>query len=192
MLLNAYPYGSKVYGTADAESDTDLILVVDKAPDPEIQHTMPGVDLTVWTADEFQRLLSEHDPSALECWFLPDNKAVVTREFRFSLDRGKLRQSFSAKASNSWVKAKKKIDVHGELRIGRKSLFHAIRLLSFGIQIASFGRILHYDEVNSVWRMILEQGFDSWAPYKEHWQGYYNTMHSTFRLAAPMTKEGDE
>lgn len=192
MILNIYPYGSRVYGTADRESDTDLILVADFAHEQETQAKWPGIDLTIWTAAEFQRLLSEHDPSALECWYLPAEMAIRSREFEFKLDLGKLRRSFSAKASNSWVKAKKKIDVHGDLRLGRKSLFHSLRILGFGLQIARFGRLLHYDEENSVWRTVMEQGFTSWQPYKDHWQKYYNSLHSEFKVAAPLPEGEDE
>jgi predicted nucleotidyltransferase len=190
MIVNIYPYGSRVYGTADEKSDTDLILVSDSASEPEVQRKWPGIDVTIWTVEEFQRLLDEHDPSALECWFLPDDMAIRSRgyEFKFKLDRGKLRRSFSAKASNSWVKAKKKMEIHGELRLGMKSLFHSLRLLGFGIQIAGFGELLHYNEENSVWRTIVEQGFTSWQPYKDYWQKYYNNLHSEFKLVAPLPK----
>lgn len=194
MILGIFPYGSQVYGTTDENSDTDLIQVVDKAPRSETQFHLPGIDITVWTADEFQRLLQEHDPSALECWFLPNDKVIRTDEFefQFDLDLGRLRRSFSAKASNSWVKAKKKMEIHGKFRIGIKSLFHSLRLLRFGIQIAKFGKLLHYNEENLVWKTIVEQGFTSWQPYKDHWQEYYNRLHSEFKAVAPLAKGEQE
>ena len=185
MILCVFPYGSKVYGTADPQSDTDLILVVDNDSEPEAQYKLPGVDLTVWTVNKFQQLLLGHDPVALECWYLPKDMAFCSRNFVFDLDLGKLHKSFSAKASNSWVKAKKKMEVHGEFRIGMKSLFHSLRLLGFGIQIAKFGKLFMYNEENSVWRDIVAQNFDSWRAYKDYWQPYYNRLHSEFRLVAP-------
>jgi hypothetical protein len=187
MILRVFLYGSRVYGTTDKESDTDLIMVSDDAGQPETQMKWPGTDVTVWSSSEYQRLLDAHDPSALECWFLPESLVAGSGgDFSFSLDTGMLRRSFSAKASNSWVKAKKKMEVHGDLRLGRKSLFHSMRILGFGIQIARFGRLLHYNEENSVWQRISEQDFGSWTQYKEHWQDHYNRLHSEFRLAAPM------
>jgi predicted nucleotidyltransferase len=191
MILNIYPYGSRVYGTAEAYSDTDLILVTDFSHDQESQHDWPKIDLTIWTAATFQRLLDAHDPSALECHFLPSDLKICSRHFDFKLDLEKLRRSFSAKSSNSWVKAKKKIDLHHEYNLGMKSLFHSIRLLSFGIQIARFHDIIGYNEVNSVWEKIKEQDFRTWNEYKEYWQPYYNQLRTEFRLTAPLPK-GEE
>lgn len=203
MILNIYPYGSRVYGTADEKSDTDLILVSDFAHEQETQAHWPGTDLTIWTAAEFQRLLEEHDPAALECHFLPNNMAIRSREFEFKLDLGKLRRSFSAKSSNSWVKAKKKIEVHREWRLGLKSLFHSLRILVFGIQIAANGRIVDYNGANPYWREIWQQFEESlsiclpqpslgWTPYKERWQSIYNSLRTEFRLAAPLPEGEDE
>jgi len=196
MILNFFSYGSRVYGVADAESDTDLILVVDDLQDPEIQHNLLGADLTIWTVGEFQRLLDAHDPSALECHFLPDAIAIRSREFEFKLDIEKLRRSFSEKSSNSWVKAKKKIEVHDDWRTGLKSLFHSLRLLEFGIQIATHGRIVDYSSANGYWRTIKNQlygladfrNFTSWQDFKEYWQPKYNKLRSEFRVAAPIER----
>ncbi|MGW8181205.1 MAG: hypothetical protein ACWGQW_20945, partial [bacterium] len=104
---------------------------------------------------------------------------------RFTLDLAKLRKSFSAKASNSWVKAKKKIEVHQEYRLGRKSLFHCLRILEFGTQIAMRGRIVDYSAANLVWEKIQEQGFETWQEYKDYWQPIYNNARTAFRLLAP-------
>jgi predicted nucleotidyltransferase len=199
MILNIYPYGSKVYGTADEKSDTDLIMVSDFSHEQETQALWPGIDLTIWTAAKYQRLLNEHDPSALECWFLPYEMAIRSREFEFKLDLGKLRRSFSAKSSNSWVKAKKKIEVHGEWRLGLKSLFHSLRIMEFGLQIAMGGRIRDYAAANDFWKTIIEQRdgradwrqFTSWADFKEYWQPHHNRLQSDFRLAAPLP-EGED
>jgi len=200
MIMNIYPYGSRVYGTADEKSDTDLILVADSADEPDAQIHWSGVDLTIWTAAEFQWLLNEHDPAALECWFLPNDMAVRSSEFEFKLDLSKLRRSFSAKSSNSWVKAKKKIEVHNEFRLGLKSLFHSLRILDFGLQIANTGKIVDYSASNDRWRTILQQRdgvagwnrcFTSWQCYKEYWQPHYNRLRTEFRLVAPLA-EGEK
>jgi len=199
MILDIYPYGSRVYGVADEKSDTDLILVTDFSHEQETQHYWPGIDLTIWTAAEFQRLLDAHDPSALECWFLPYEMAIRSHIsiFNFKLDLAKLRRAFSAKSSNSWVKAKKKIDVHGEWRLGLKSLFHSLRLLEFGLQLAYGGRIRDYSAANGHWELIQKQHRefstdDGWKPFKDYWQPHYNSLRTDFRIAAPLPEGENE
>lgn len=186
-LLNTYLYGLFVYGTNDEESDVDYIYIVDHQDNDEEQFLLGKTNITIYPVDYFQSKIDNHDVSALECYFLPEKYKIELHRFNFTLDLEKLRRSFSEKSSNSWVKAKKKIDVHKEYRIGMKSLFHSIRIISFGIQIVKFGMI-HYNEVNSTWRQIKEQNFKTWAEYKNYYQEFYNKLHSEFRLIAPLDK----
>lgn len=185
-LLNIYLYGSHVYGTTDEQSDVDYIFVVDHQKEKESQTFAGRFNVTSYPVDYFQELLDRHSVSALECFFLPEKLKIELHNFSFSLDKTKLRQSFSAKASNSWVKAKKKIDVHQEYRIGMKSLFHSLRILNFGIQIAQAGRIVSYATTNNYWNKISAQDFQKWQPYKDHWQAEYNRLKSEFKRVCPM------
>jgi hypothetical protein len=194
-----YPYGSQIYGTADEHSDRDYIVVDSSSNFCEIQSS--DATTTTYTPRRFQELIDAHEISVLECIFLPDDKICQKfidddgMEFQepihfppsssFILDLNKLRISLSAKSSNSWVKAKKKIDQHQEYRLGRKSLFHALRILNFGLQIAERGRIVDYSASNHYLRKIQEQGFDSWQPYKDYWQPIFNELKTQFRFVAP-------
>jgi hypothetical protein len=60
------------------------------------------------------------------------------------------------KAGNSFAKAGKKLDVEKEHYKGKKSLFHSLRILMFGIQIAKAGRITNYGEANDLWKEIKQ------------------------------------
>jgi len=185
-ILNIYLYGSHVYGVADEESDVDYIFVVDKQREKECQLFAGKYNVTSYPVEYFQHKINEHSVSALECFFLPPGNRIELHRFNFELDLEKLRRSFSAKSSNSWVKAKKKIDVHQEYRLGRKSLFHSLRIIEFGIQIAERGRIYDYGRINHSWETIQQQGFTQWQKYKDYWQPVYNKLRSKFRVAAPM------
>ncbi len=184
--INTYLYGSRVYETNDEESDIDFICIVNNGCKTE-QFEKNNCNITYHTIDNFQQLIDDHDVSALECLFLHKEKAT-SHEFKFELDIEKLRRSFSQKSSNSWVKAKKKIELHNEMRIGRKSLFHSLRILDFGIQIAEQGKIADYTYCGRWWKQICEQNFDNWGEYKKFWQPIYNNLRIKFRLVAPIKK----
>jgi len=188
-ILNIYLYGSYVYGTNDQESDTDYIVVTDYQEKKEDQLFAGFLNLTSHPFAFFQSKVDEHRVSALECIFLPERLKIELAPPSFNLDLEKLRRSFSEKSSNSWVKAKKKIELHEEHRIGRKSLFHSMRILVFGIQIATHGRIVDYNAANWIWEKIQTQNYMEWEKFKEYWQPHYNQMRSKFRECAPIKKD---
>lgn len=187
-LLNIYLAGSNVYGTATEKSDVDYIYVVDHQDKSEDQLLLGKTNITIYPVEYFQHKINECSVSALECFFLPEKFKIELYKPTLNLDLEKLRRSFSEKSSNSWVKAKKKIDVHQEYYLGMKSLFHSLRIINFGIQIAQFGKINDYSAANPWWNKIVEQNFKTWQEYKESWQNTYNNLHSAFRSMAPLEK----
>ena len=104
----------------------------------------------------------------------------------FSLDKWKLRESFSHVASNSWVKAKKKLTVEKDydLYIGQKSLFHSLRLLSFAIDICELGEI-KYDNESGLYKEIMSAETPTWDYYYSKYHEIYNSLKSQLRELAP-------
>lgn len=187
--IATFLYGSQVYETQDDESDIDYIVVVDKLEEEGKQTLTDDINITYYSTEYFQQLLDEHDVAAVECYInSPFYKMGGHSGFKFTLDKMKLRKSFSATASNSWVKAKKKIDVEKEYYIGRKSLFHSIRILSLGINIAiNFPyTILATLETVKFWEKIKGQNFETWKEHKDFWQPTYNKLKSEFKKVAPL------
>jgi len=186
------PYGSRVYGTAKPDSDYDFIAVVPNgtgiADGTEYKNGLLNVHIEC--RDVFQQHLNEHKVKALECWYMPHhsmpNEGVmhVGANFKFKLDVTTLRHEFSSKASNSFVKAKKKIEKEKDYYIGWKSLFHSLRILNFGIQIARDGRI-DFTAANDHWFDILNANQYDWAYFKEKYQPIYNELATEFRKLAP-------
>lgn len=213
--LNIYPYGSKVYGTATEKSDDDFIIVmtdegfantydlrviygVVEAKDGTAKtagiRCSDGVgyvfDGTIYSKSAFEEKILAHEVSVLECLWLPPGTAVKNEhDFSkdFILDLPTLRESFSSKASNSFVKAKKKFTVEKDRSpyLAKKSLFHSLRILVFGMQIASYGRIINYSAANRFWYKINRNPSERWEDYKAEWQPIYNRLSSAFRLLAP-------
>ena len=202
-IISVYLYGSTIYGTANSKSDFDLITVVDRKDDVTIQARATALareyfklsfhkfDVNVYTEEEFLRGLEGMEISFLEC--VNDVRAYSSTG---TLIFGKLHQmpkihlptlrdSISRKASNSWVKAKKKLTVQEDYAplIGKKSAWHAIRIIDFGIQLATTGKI------NDVTSKTLEffdvMDCETWEEIDEKFRKMYNEISTEFRKVAP-------
>lgn len=180
------PFGSHVYGTQGPESDQDWMAIV-----PANRRAISGTDfrqgqveIHAWNAHDFQQHLEQHQVYALEVWFMPD--APCHERFTFRLDRDKLRREWLRKSSDSWGRAKKKLRPEGEPHQGRKSLFHSLRILLFGLQIARQRRIVNYNAANEHWVAIRDSGQDDWPWFRAIYQPLWNDLANQFRRA---TKE---
>jgi hypothetical protein len=97
----------------------------------------------------------------------------------------KLRHSLSAKSSNSFVKAKKKLTIKKDfdLNLGRKSLWHSFRIIDFGIQIIKYNKIIDYKSMNDLFNDIMQ--YYSWIDLFEEYKIKYNNLLTEFRKLAP-------
>lgn len=191
-IRNLYCYGSLVYGTDNPDSDTDYIAVMDG--DVGEEYTLSNgeagvhrVDVTLYDVKRFRQQLDNHEISVIECLYASD---ILQQQltFAWTLDRGKLRESLSAKSSNSFVKAKKKFEVEREPYIAKKSLWHSLRILNFGIQLATTGTIQDYTAANHWWKDILANSSVIWDDYKMIYQPIYNALKTEFRKVAPLAE----
>lgn len=197
-------FGSTVYGTRTDKSDIDIIAITESDEDlyviyqskdyPEFSDYSRNVDLHIISTRKFQELLYEHDIMALETYYQlhEDDKEL----FEFSLDLDKLRRKVSAVCSNSWSKARKKLDIPEEDDyLGLKSLFHSIRILSYGIDIARDGKIdfrnilIDGEKIScsNFWHRI-QQKYESgwgWKEFKAKYTPLQNSNATLFRLLAP-------
>ncbi len=183
-IICAYLYGSQVYKTNTEKSDHDFICVVNNK-EANNQLVLFG-DVTNYTVEEFQNLVNQHEISVLECLFLKDEFVLKQKHnFDFSLNKELLRNSISAKSSNSWVKAKKKFIIEEDFNpyIGKKSAWHSLRILNFGTQIAKNGKIEDYSQCNDLFKKVME--CNSWEEINEKFKTTYNEMASEFKRNAP-------
>lgn len=184
-IIKKYLYGSRVYGCNTEYSDFDYIAVVKSDEDLYYSVITEEENITVYSESMFIKRIQEHHISALECIFQDKDDEYLKY---FSLDLEKLRKSISAVSSNSFVKCKKKL-AQGEYYIGRKSLFHSLRILGFGIQIAIYGEIVDYSAYNHYLYEIMDMNSDDFTVYKERFQPIYNMKKSRFKMLAPLDKD---
>ena len=185
-LFSIFLYGSRVYNNYTDESDYDFI-VVRRQLDYKVDSvkTKDGViNCTIYSPQGFQKAIDEHEISVLECLSLSEELVILNnKEWNVKIDLNQLRSSISQKSSNSWVKAKKKLN-DDEDYIAQKSLFHSMRMILFGKQLALYNKIIDFEEANYLWYEIQELDFE-WSIWKEKYQQFRNNLLSEFRLIAP-------
>jgi hypothetical protein len=78
-----------------------------------------GEDATVIGKKLFLKKATDHMPNIIECIFLPTDKILLERQpdlKNVTIDRTKLRHSFSKLVGNSYAKAGKKITVESDIK----------------------------------------------------------------------------
>lgn len=199
-FINKYSFGSRVYGTNRENSDYDYVYILPW----EIYEEPKNTDHKHYTIRNFQLLIDEMDICALECYFLPENSGQIeNHKFTFNLDKQKLRTQISKAANNSWVKGKKRLTITADYdkMIAIKSIFHSIRILDFGIQIATEGRIYNYSNMNYLWNDIYAisepysqeplvsqekiEGKFLWDILNDRYKKLFNEKASAFKKACP-------
>lgn len=175
-VFNVTLFGSQVYGTATADSDFDIIMIANNSIEAtEIRNGL--FNIHVYTPDKFKSDMEWHRINNLECIFAPEwAKLKETIKYDFKLDIPKLRHATSHISSNSWVKARKKIE-QGDYYIGIKSLFHSIRIPMFATQIAKTGRIYDFTCANFIWKKLT---IDRFSTVNSKWT--WEELDDEFRL----------
>lgn len=181
-IVGICEFGSTVYGTTTESSDRDYVVIVDNPNITHRQYTSINLDIHILSVEVYRQMLEDCDILALEVHFNPNH----IKEYRLDivLNQDKLRRSISSTVSNSWVKAKKKVILAGEnSHIGYKSLFHSIRILDFGIQIATHGKIFDFHSKTYVWSQIMEfvQQGKSIQDIMNHFKPEQNKAATLFR-----------
>ncbi len=179
-----FSYGSSVYENK-LPDDLDFIVVTD---DPHQQETFTyngeKIEVTFYSISEFKKDFDSMQIHALECFYLPlgfnlindYNNQVMSlfsglneaKEYGFNQEQKQtLRQSISAISSNSFVKAKKKIIVEDDfcLNTSMKSLWHSLRIIDFGTQIAERGRINNFQSSNNLY-LDIKNDYDKFNDFE--------------------------
>jgi|SaaInlStandDraft_4_1057021.scaffolds.fasta_scaffold27317_2 hypothetical protein len=188
-IVGVYSFGSAVYGTQNENSDIDIVMIMDGIDDTEyLQYETSDIDIHCMTVNHYKTLLNKHNIMALETYFHPSPMIEFKTDFELVLPT--LRRSISAVVSNSWVKAKKKVKLENEDSwIGYKSLFHSMRILDYGIQLAEFGKIVDYRRTTPLWFEIVDMVDlgDSIDDIMTHYKKQHNENQTQFRKLAPKT-----
>lgn len=182
-IIRAYQYGSIVYGCSTVNSDKDYIVVVESDENFSYSVNEDDYDYKVFSHSAFIEKIQEHHISVLECIFQSKTDPYLKY---FKYNNEKLRRNISAISSNSFVKCKKKMQ-EGDEYTAKKSMFHSLRILMFGIQIATHQRIVDYAMANELLPTIMNM--KDWEEIKLINQPIFNELKSTFKILAPLESE---
>jgi len=184
-ILYIFSYGSRVYGTYSEVSDYDYIIVC-KDNSIENQYAVHNgiYQANIYQESLFDKNVLDHKPYAIECMYLSDQFVHANQYTNFKINLQKLRSAFSEKANHSWVKAKKKFEIENDFLIAKKSIFHSLRIIDFGIQLAENNKI-NYSNSNYLWDEIKYAPND-WNYYNSKYKLFFNSQMSKFRSLAPI------
>ena len=178
-VKNIYVFGSQVYGTTTRNSDWDFIMVAN-TPNTNQEIHSGDFNIHVMTEDHFLKNLKDHHSSSVEAFFTPKEfRLQEDVKFDWKPNIPSLRHSFSHISSNSWVKAKKKME-QGDYYIGVKSLFHSLRIPIFGIQIAQTGSIYDFSVANYIHDKIFSKEW-TWDELDKEFRPLRNSILTDFR-----------
>jgi len=196
-IKHHFKYGSAIYNTNTENSDIDIICIVDDKHYNTLKNERLYVceskvyDCTFLTHTMFQNMLDRHEIIAIECYF-----SYYPQEFNFTLNKKLLRTEISKVSSNSWQKTFKKLTVMSDYdkHLAIKSAYHSIRILSFGIQLCTHGKIVDFTDyswlLKDLKKLSIEYDYEHlWLQIKSKYEALYKSLRSEFRNLAPKDNE---
>lgn len=184
-VLNIYQWGSRVYGTVTNKSDWDYNIIVENDYENfQDNAEYENIHMNFYKLSKWQEMISQNNIETLECLFA-DKKYISKETIKFNLkiNQVELRKSISKICSNAYDKCRKKLTIEKDFApyTGKKSLWHCIRILLFGIQCAKYGKIIDFTEANKYYDQIVKNQSNDWLYYKDNWQLFCNNLRSEFR-----------
>lgn len=196
-IWNIYPYGSRVYGTADIDSDYDYIIVYKRSllpsgafKDNAISSKDRMIQGTCYSRGGFVDAINNYQMPVLEAIFLPDDM-VVKKTFDFKIytlrEKDLVRKVISL-ASASWHNAVLSYKDDNQEYVA-KNIYHALRILDFGKQIKDNGKIVEYGSMNQVRKSI----YDVWDTVKpKEWHDTFIKMSNDLKSVSTVPPSEDE
>jgi hypothetical protein len=178
-VLNIYPYGSHVYGNNTKLSDYDYIIVYKKSflpsgafKDNAISSFDRKIQGTCYSKSGFIDAINNYQMPALECIYLSDDK-IVKHTMPFKMNKF-IENDFCKKvislASSSWHNAVLSYK-DDNTDFVMKNIYHALRILDFGIQIKEHGKIIDYSKLNNL-KIEIYTGYCK----PKNWHGKFMEM----------------
>ena len=169
-VLNIYQYGSHVYGNANPDSDFDFNIVYKAAllengsfKNNAISNDNHTIQAVCYSRSGFIDAINNYEIGALECLFLPD-EMVIQKKWDFKIQKFVVKdmiRKIISKASDSWYVAIKR-NQNDDIIAAKKGVYHALRILEFGLQLKEYQKIVDYAVTNDLkTKIMLDADFNS-------------------------------
>jgi len=179
-VISIFKYGSQVYGTADEKSDSDYIIVMmssmlkdgsfrSSSPRSNSDKTIQGV---IYSRGGFMDAINTYDIAALECISLGDEAVIKNIWNNFKVTNWNEKEMIKKviqKASASRHVADQQAKSGNKDR-AKKGMFHALRILHFGLQLKEHRKIVDFGACNDMhfeFKNMDVDDFDTRDYYRE-------------------------
>lgn len=171
-ILNIYPYGSRVYGSATETSDSDYVIVTKAGmlnsggfKQNAISNKSRNIQGVLYSRSGFIDAINNYEITALECLSLPD-EILIKKSWDFKIQKWEDKafvKSIITKMSASWYSADNYAkDDYKDL--AKKGIYHAVRILMFAQQIKDNHRVIDFtiaNEFKESIKLIEDDAFDT-------------------------------
>lgn len=179
-IVSIYKYGSQVYGTASKYSDHDYIIVAKNSmlnsgafKNNAVSSSDYTIQGTLYSRGGFQDAINNYSMPAMECLSLSQDD-VLLRKWPFKIQKWDSKEMIDKviqQASASRHIADKQAKTSdGEFKDrAKRGMFHAIRILMFGLQLKEHQKIVDFsaaNELHSEMMSIEDEDFDTRDWYK--------------------------
>lgn len=202
-IIYAAIHGSYLYGTFRPDSDIDLYLVFENEQkltdignsvsfhEEKIGH----IDITYFSKLEFVEKIKVHNYYTMEAIFIPPEFVIIGdgNEYRKDLQiyPPYIRTSFGQICRNAWNRGCKKLVLEKDEKehlIGKKSLYHCLRIFVYADQLYRNGTITFDDPrctvVNRFYSDLINKPASELVEnekLKEEYQNIYKQYDKTFK-----------
>jgi hypothetical protein len=157
-ILSIFPYGSRVYGLAKDDSDYDYIIVTKSSFLPSggfkqnaISSSDKNIQGVLYSRSGFIDAINNYEIAALECLSLDPTNIIISKwPFKVQKwDEKEMVKKIIQKASASWHIASEQ-SRNDQKHLAKKGVFHALRILMFGLQLKEYKKITNFSVSNEL------------------------------------------
>jgi predicted nucleotidyltransferase len=161
-VLGIFQYGSRVYGLEKDDSDYDYIIVTKSSFLPSgafkqnaISSSDKNIQGVLYSRSGFIDAINNYEIAALECLSLTPTNIILSKwPFKVQKwDEKEMVEKIIQKASASWHIASEQ-SKNDQKHLAKKGVFHALRILMFGIQLKEHKKIIDFSVSNELKREI--------------------------------------